>query len=150
NPGAYPAGDGTGPMGMAKADEIDELFGADYAATLLTGQVGEDNREAMQLAIWNIVYDTDTTVNSGSFYVVSGVDANAISTANTWLANAANPQNQVYDANDVVALLGANGAQDQLAVIPCPLPPAAWGGGILLAGVAAMRIRRSMTQTHTA
>src|ERR1700721_857485 len=108
NSGAYPNGQ-TGGMGTGKADEIDELFGSHYGDTLLTGQTGTDNREAFQLAIWNIIYDTDTSVSSGSgsFYAVSGVDTGVITTANSWLSEAANTSNQDLDATNVVALLAA-------------------------------------------
>jgi hypothetical protein len=154
NPGAYPNGQ-TGGMGTAKADEIDELYGSHYAATLASGQTGDDDRQAFQLAIWNIVYDTDTSVSdgSGSFYVASGVDTNAINTANSWLVEAANPANQDLDATNVIGLFAENGAQDQVALggptpdrltpAGVPLPSSAAMGGALLAGAMVIaRFRR--------
>jgi hypothetical protein len=156
NPGAYPDGQ-TGGMGTAKADEIDELFGSDYSATLASGQTGDDDREAFQLAIWSIIYNNDTSVSNTSdpFYVVSGIDANAISTANSWLVEAADPANQDLDATNVIGLFAENGAQDQVALggptvdrltpAGVPLPSSAAMGGALLAGAMVIaRIRRAV------
>jgi hypothetical protein len=147
---AYP-GDTGGPMGAEKATEIEELFGQHYADTL--GVNDGVDCEAMQLAIWNIIYDTDTSVSTGdgTFYADGDVDPNAIAIANSWLVDAANPQDQaLYQADDLEALIGCDGAQDQIVVNPLipisttsvPLPTSAMGGSVLLAGLAASRLWR--------
>jgi uncharacterized repeat protein (TIGR01451 family) len=119
-PGAYPDGIPTTGMGAAKADELAALFGVDYSQTLGESAAEETAKTAFQLAIWNIVYDTDAAVSNGAgtLYVSSGVDANTISVANGFIADALNPANQKYDATDLVALVGQNGAQDQIAIDP--------------------------------
>jgi hypothetical protein len=141
---AFPGGTPTNGMGLAKADEIEELIGSHYNSTLANTQAGADAATAVQLAIWNIIYDTDNSVSTGSgtFYVVSGIDSTAISEANSWLTEAANPANQGLDATNIVALVAANGAQDQLAVTPVPVPSAAIGGSVLLAGYGLVRSRK--------
>lgn len=144
NSGAFPSGTPTTGMGIAKADEIEELIGSHYAQTLTSGQAGADADSAMQLAIWNIIYDTDTSVStgSGSFYAVSGFDTTAINEANSWLVEAANPANQDLDNPNVIALVGENGAQDQLAVTAVPDPSTTAGCTVLLGGYALMRSRK--------
>jgi hypothetical protein len=146
---AYP-GDTGGPMGAGKANELAELFGQHYADTLPVGNGVE--REAMQLAIWNIIYDTDTSVSTGAgaFYADGDVDPTAICIANCWLADAANPLDQeLYHADDLEALIGCGGAQDQIVVNPTvtittgvPQPAPALGGGLLIAGLALTQWRR--------
>jgi hypothetical protein len=153
---AYPTGTPTTGMGTAKADEIEELVGEHYSSTLGTSSTAETDKTAFQLAIWNIIYDTDQSVSnkSGNFYTVSGFSSSAISTANTWLADAANPNNAHYDDTNVIALIGQNGAQDQLAILPTttgggsatvPVPPAALGGAALLSGLALAKARKRAT-----
>lgn len=60
---------------------LGKLFNEAYASALLNAT----NAAAFQLAIWNIVYDTDSTVATGAFRATSG-DLTARNQANTWLA----------------------------------------------------------------
>jgi hypothetical protein len=46
---------------------------------------------AMQLAIWNILFDNDFTLDSGSFIAYAGTNAGAVSRANQMLAAVNNP-----------------------------------------------------------
>jgi hypothetical protein len=62
---------------------ISALFQADLASAL-SGPVNV-NSAAFQLAIWNILYDSDNRVDTGTWFA-SG-DVNAINLANTWLAS---------------------------------------------------------------
>jgi hypothetical protein len=143
--GAYPTGVPTTGMGLTKADEIEALYGVDYKKTLGSG-AGLDC-EAFQLAIWNIIYDTDASVSqgAGSFYAInnSGLDAGAITLANTFLGDALNPGNQRYDMTNLIALVGLNGAQDQIAVVPVPTPASGKAAAAILAGYAIYRWRRA-------
>jgi hypothetical protein len=158
-PGAYvPPG---GPMGPAKANEINILYGKDYSLTLGSG--AGDDRAAFQLAIWNIVYDNDASVTAGggTLYAVIGagsgsnVDAATIALANQFLADAVTNAgaNQNFAASDIIALIGVDGAQDQVAINNpnfivqggTPLPNSAMGAGVLIAifgGYRALRSRK--------
>jgi hypothetical protein len=131
-------------MGAAKAAEIEELFGQHYSS-LST----DDEIQAFQLAIWNIIYDTDTSVEdgAGNFYVIGAsensaantaggdvLDSNTITLADEWLAEAADPSNQDLDNDNLQALTGQIGIQDQITVgNPVPLPSSAMCGVVLLA-----------------
>jgi len=61
---------------------LSELFQADLVSAL-TGPVNV-NSAAFQLAVWNILYDTDNFVDLGTWFAKG--DASAISLANSWLA----------------------------------------------------------------
>jgi hypothetical protein len=144
--GAYVGGTPSSGMGTAKANDLAALFGVDYGQTVGSSASAETAKEAFQLAIWNIIYDTDASVSTGSgtFYAGSDVDSGAISVANGFLADALNPDNQQYDATDLVALVGENGAQDQIALDPLipisadppstPLPSSGLAGLVLFLG----------------
>ncbi|MGA2229461.1 MAG: hypothetical protein ABSH22_00915 [Tepidisphaeraceae bacterium] len=145
--GAYIGGTPSNGMGTAKADDLEALFGVDYSKTQGSSPSAETAKEAFQLAIWNIIYDSDSSVSTGSgtFYAGSDVASGAISVANGFLADALNPNNQQYDATDLIALVGENGAQDQIALDPlipisaqppsgAPLPSSGLAGLVLIAG----------------
>jgi hypothetical protein len=142
---AYPTGTPTTGMGMTKADELEALFGVDYANTLPAANYLD--REAFQLAIWNIVYDSDASVTegAGSFSAIAdtGIDPGAIPLANTFLADALNPANQVHDMKNLIALVGENGAQDQIAMMPVPAPATGKAAALLIAACAGYCWRRS-------
>ncbi len=147
---AYPA-PLSGPMGPTKANEMSELFGSHFGS-LSTA----DDLQAFQLAIWNIVYDTDATVSSGIFAVTGGIDSTAISEANSWLTEALDPSNlALHHDNQLVALTGiADSApfpQDQIVHDPnipidtgVPLPSSLLAGSVLLAGLGIARVGRKV------
>jgi hypothetical protein len=149
---AYPSGTPTTGMGAADAAEIEELYGQNLSATIGNTPAAADAREGFQLAIWNIVYDTDTSVSpgSGTFYATSNISPSAIADANEFLADAANPANQaLYPENDLVALIGQDGAQDQVGINPpptvtsgVPLPSSAMSGTLLLTILGLRRWKR--------
>lgn len=136
-PGAYPPGGPITGMGATKASELNTLY-AEQFDNLTT----DDELEAFQLAIWNIVYDTDASVSSGagSFYIVSGFDSNTKNLASSYLAAATNLSDQKVFDGTLVALVGEDGAQDQIYASQVPLPRTILGGGILLG--ACMFVRR--------
>jgi hypothetical protein len=150
---AFPSGTPTTGMGTVKADEMEALFGVDYSKTVASSAFLD--REAFQLAVWNIIYDTDASVSqgAGSFNALNdtGVDPGAIPLANTFLADALNPDNQQYDMTNLIALVGQNGVQDQIAVISgsdvhisaVPTPAPGTAAAVLLAGYGVYSWRRS-------
>jgi hypothetical protein len=154
-PSAYPTGT-SGPMGAGKAAELGELYAQDFSAA---GAAGADGLAAFQLAIWNIVYDTDTSVSpgAGTFFAVGGpsIDPISIGLANTWLSTltpsptAANVLQALIATPMGTSGTGSADGQDQIVINPfqttgdTPLPSAAVGGGVLLAGLAAVSLKKN-------
>jgi hypothetical protein len=139
---AYPDGGDTTGMGPGKAEEIEELYGQEYANTLGPGD--DEEREAFQLAIWNIIYDTDTSVSDGDgvLFAEDDVDPIAVAIANTWLEDAANPQLEaIFHDTNLVGLTGDQGVQDQITT-SIPVEPSVFGGGMLMAGLGLMRVQK--------
>lgn len=126
--------------------EIEELYGSHYADTMLS----DDNKAAFQLAIWDVIYGSDSTSvtdTSSSFYAVSGFDPSTLSTANTWLSTLSSAD---VDTN-LVALVGTSptpDAQDQIFLVPgtmVPLPKPVLGGSAMLAALGLMQWKRRRT-----
>ncbi|MBC7781591.1 MAG: hypothetical protein H7125_15975 [Proteobacteria bacterium] len=111
----------TSPMGGAKASDLSRLMGSyfagSFASTLTT--------TAMQLAIWEIVYETGPayTVDAGGFEVTGG-DAGSRALANTYLAN-------LGSISAPLLALGSPDQQDFITVIPVPPSMALFAGGLL-------------------
>ena len=157
---AYPGGGLTGPMGLTKAAELQELFGSHFAG--LSGD--PDKLQAFQLSVWNIIYDNDASVSNGDglFYVTGGIDSTAIGDANSWLneaitdvGNNTGPRN-----TQLVALMGIDQSnsspfpQDQIVIdtninTGVPLPSSALGGTMLLAILGLARMGRRVLKTQT-
>ncbi|MFA6185679.1 MAG: PEP-CTERM sorting domain-containing protein [Phycisphaerae bacterium] len=80
-----PAQYGT-PMGAAKADLISELWGRHFNISWTTSPANKQMAEAFGAALWEIVYETDSTwdVTSGTGFHAPGIEQAA--TANAWLA----------------------------------------------------------------
>jgi hypothetical protein len=140
-----------GPMGSAKATEVGYLFG-NYYGTLGSN----DSLQAFQLALWNIIFDTDNSVSNGagSFYVPtgSGISSSVVADANTMLGNVSSG----VQATDLEALIGqeidntGTFAQDQIVVNPLigtggsvPLPKGSLMTAVLMAGYGIYRLNRS-------
>lgn len=98
---------------------ISYVFGNNLFATTAAGSK-DDLSTALQLAIWNTVYDTDTTLSSGAF-VDSSVykDGNANFAGANGLLAASQVASQAitYDLY-VLQSLGNPGHQDQLIWVP--------------------------------
>jgi hypothetical protein len=120
-----------------------------YAAWLYnsysTSMVTKEDRVALQLAIWNVLYDGDRHVDSGSAFWVEGVSAGVISTANGLMASLGKSdaswlQTQDKYGSDVQDFIGPR------ASVPEP------GSALLLLiglGVAAMTRRPSWAPRNT-
>ena len=68
---------GLPPMGTAAADRIEELWGRHFTSLLTETDYG-----AFQTSIWEILYDSDTSLSDGSFRMESGP---VRTLAQTWL-----------------------------------------------------------------
>ena len=84
----------TGVSDAADSKALTYLFDLYYpnrsAGNFLGGKAFGDFPDAktsgaMQLAIWNIIYDTDFTLNDGTFKAFTGTNADALNLANTML-----------------------------------------------------------------
>jgi len=117
------------PMGITKANAIRELWGRDFDTSWATG-ANRQMAEAFSAAIWEIVYETDSTwnVNSGAGFHV-GSDVEQAATANTWLGQLNGDTN--HFANNLVAISTTNG-QDYVVQVPEPTTVALLGLGSLL------------------
>jgi hypothetical protein len=141
-----------GPMGTAKANEVGFLFGNYFGAA----QSNNDLLQAFQLALWNIVFDTDSSVSNGAglFYVPTGssISSAVVADANTMLGN----DTSGTKAGDLEALIGqeidstGTFAQDQIVVNPLigtggsvPLPKGSLMTAVLMAGYGIFRLSRS-------
>lgn len=127
-PGSGPTGGNNG-MGLTKANEIRDLWGAFHSS------IGTDGVKAaaFQLDIWKIEYDwgdaSATDFGSGNFQ--ANGNAAATSQATTWLMALSNAQNNFTMANDLIAMTNPN-AQDQLTeLVPVPPTFALAGAGLL-------------------
>jgi hypothetical protein len=114
----------TSPMGPLKALDLSKLMAAHFATSFAT----TTSTAAMQLAIWEIVYETRTTydVNSGAFEVTAGDNA-ARNAANLLLASLPG-----LTATAPLTALGSPNNQDFITIIPVPPSIALFAGGLLL------------------
>ncbi len=140
-----PGGSGVGNgMGTSKADQLRELW------TIARDQVQDSlTAAAFQLAIWEVVYDDDTSLSTGSFQAKKRNTGDLIpATAQNWLS-------QIDGTHELANIFGMrnSGTQDQVFFQPpppsprteaVPLPGAAWCGGLLLGGLAFRSLRRRL------
>jgi hypothetical protein len=96
-PGVAPAwyNDGSGPNGYLPAIEkaetlyVKDLFNS--VNTALSASVRSVNAAALQLAIWNVLYDSDYSVSSGAgLFYVTQTSAAIINQANAYLSDLVN------------------------------------------------------------
>ncbi len=108
---------------------------------------------AFQLAIWEIVYETETTFsvteNDGDFWAAdpnnnsSGDQVDAIERANDWFSSASFGDITTWDINDDLLLLSNDGVQDIITLIPLPAPVFMGLAGLAGAIVARRRLRQA-------
>jgi len=111
-------------------DRIQKLFDSSYDPN--TVFANSQKSAGFQIAIWELIYDDDYSLNSGNF---TAGNSNALDEAATYLANA-NAYNS-YKKWDITTYDSAN-AQDLGVAAAIPLPAAAWlllgVSGALIAG----------------
>ena len=83
--------------------------------------------------MWNIVYDSDSTVTAGDFKLTSGGGSAYATLANSWLSHI----DGTGPKANIVALSSTT-AQDQITTPNLPLPSSFWAGLSLMGGVATM------------
>lgn len=122
----------TDPMGTEKAALIRELFGR-YYTPAFGAPLSTNAATAMQLAIWEIVFETRSTLDLSHGRARFGSDNGAaLALADSYLKSL----DGTGPINNTIVVMSANGVQDQ--IIPTP-------GTLFLAGmglIAASRRRR--------
>ncbi|TVQ56286.1 MAG: VPLPA-CTERM sorting domain-containing protein [Rhodobacteraceae bacterium] len=127
-------------------DNLTRLYNTAYT-TLDTSNAHQ--MAGFQVAVWEIVYDTDSTeglnVTNGRFVETSS-NANARNFAATLLSNLAGPQTGDFRLTFLASQTNAGGeqfSQNLVTATPVPLPAAAWllGAGMVALGAAGRRRR---------
>jgi hypothetical protein len=119
----------TGNLSVTQKTNIEKLFETSYS-TLDLGNSANGNTQSagFQLALWEIVYETNEIVfgldvTDGSWTVTS--PAAAIAMANTFLGNLANNITQDYQLTFYQDSVGGVQSQNLVSATPIPVPPAA-------------------------
>ena len=113
-----------------------------------TGASDAANRNlgaAFQLAAWEIINETESTLNvskdNGTFFVQSGFTTAAINQANAWLGALGDAEDNRLRPVFFEAANPANN-QDLMSVVPIPVPAAAW---LLISAFGGMALLRRKT-----
>lgn len=115
------------PMGGARAALIRELFGR-YYTPAFGAPLSRDAATAMQIAIWEIVFETRSTldISRGRARFNSG-NGDALMLADSYLKSL----DGTGPLNNTIVVMSADGVQDQ--IIPTPGTMALLGMGVLAA-----------------
>lgn len=99
----------------------------------------KDKSAAFQLAVWEIVFDTNGQVGSGAFKANSPDTPKSI--AQGWLNTISSPGYVPSNPLPTLRILQSSTAQDQLTAIQTPVP-APGAGALGLAGIGLLAARR--------
>jgi hypothetical protein len=109
-----------------------------------------DVSAAIQLAVWEIVYETSGTFNAGAGVFKATTNASAINLANTYLDNVTGGSwtaKNGYALNTLVSINGAN--QEQLFLVAVP-EPGTWAMMIAGFGLVGGALRSQRRQARAA
>ncbi len=103
-------------MGGTRTDRLQRFYGA-YSNQLSDGNQDATDRQAFQLAIWEIMYEGSGTYSliNGDLSVAGGGSSSVIDRANSWLAGSWQTSGVVDNRGGLDALPGGSGSG--------PLPP---------------------------
>jgi hypothetical protein len=114
----------TSPLGLTGADLVSELFGRFFPA----GATGTaENCASFQLAIWEIVYDSNLIINGVGDTFQVGIDPLVLAQSQFYL-------NSLDGTGPRAALTGFTNALDQDQIIPAPGALGLLGLGALVVG----------------
>jgi hypothetical protein len=117
---------------------------------LTAGSPNADVSAAIQLAIWEIVYETSGTFNAGAGVFKATTATSAVNLANTYLGNVTGGSwtaKSGYALNTLVSINGAN--QEQLFLTAVP-EPATWAMMIAGFGLVGGALRSQRRQARAA
>lgn len=138
--------------GLLSADvrtRIQSLFDQSYTLALTEDRI---ESAAFQLALWNVLYDDNSSVDDGTFTYIDGSDT-VRDRANSFLQSlelgpdGSVPQQWIltfWEADPVMNSEPVPGSQNLITAAPIPLPAAAWmllGALAAVAGIARVRRR---------
>ena len=120
----------TEQFGATKANAIGQLYSSRYETSLTSAT----NSAAFQLALWEIVNDTDYSLNTGTFKAI-GTSSAILNQASLWLANLTGPGNKynfiVYTSTSKQDQIVATLVPPAPVPLPAALPLMASGLGLL-------------------
>ena len=128
-----------------------------YAAGIhaLGGAMGSENAAALQIAIWDAMYDTVANLDTGAFQV-TGETANVKTKALAYLAALYAPGGGNYNTSVAswldAASTGTYAGQDQITGLPTPTSslPTPEPGSLLLCGTGFIALARSLRRRRAA
>jgi hypothetical protein len=107
--------------GLNRAGQVTWLAeNAVYLFSTNPGYTADEQRASLQLAIWNTLYDTDNTVNSGSFYLDTTPLNNEYTLANLYLT--ASVGKTATGVNNKISDNSGNGYQTLIKANSTPEP----------------------------